>query len=362
MGYASEYVMTFVGARHKPFTEERTHYRALALQARTDAVNKCSNEEARTAMLASISRISANIGAANAFLGGDIKLVVLPEYCLTGYPMGDAVPAWKEKAALDPDGIEYEKLGEVAQNHATFLSGNVYESDANFPELYFQTSFIIDPSGDVVLRYRRLHSMFSPSPWDVWDKYVDLYGIDAVFPVVKSEIGNLAVIASEEIQYPELARAFALRGAEVLLHSTSEVGSPALTPKDVAKRARAWESGCYLVSANSGGLYGSPVPPNSTDGMSKVLDYTGLVLAEAGFGESMVANAPIDLTAVRRHKAKPAMGNLLARTKTAMWAEEYGRHTVDTPNGLADAKAERSYFLSHHREAIENLARNWESK
>lgn len=362
MGYASEYVMTFVGARHKPFTKERTHYRALALQARTDAVNKCSNEEARTAMLASISRISANIGAANAFLGGDIKLVVLPEYFLTGYPMGDAVPAWKEKAALDPDGIEYEKLGEVAQNHATFLSGNVYESDANFPELYFQTSFIIDPSGDVVLRYRRLHSMFSPSPWDVWDKYVDLYGIDAVFPVVKSEIGNLAVIASEEIQYPELARAFALRGAEVLLHSTSEVGSPALTPKDVAKRARAWESGCYLVSANSGGLYGSPVPPNSTDGMSKVLDYTGLVLAEAGFGESMVANAPIDLTAVRRHKAKPAMGNLLARTKTAMWAEEYGRHTVDTPNGLADAKAERSYFLSHHREAIENLARNWESK
>lgn len=362
MGYASEYVMTFVGARHKPFTEERTHYRALALQARTDAVNKCSNEEARTAMLSSISRISANIGAANAFLGGDIKLVVLPEYFLTGYPMGDAVPAWKEKAALDPDGIEYEKLGEVAQNHATFLSGNVYESDANFPELYFQTSFIIDPSGDVVLRYRRLHSMFSPSPWDVWDKYVDLYGIDAVFPVVKSEIGNLAVIASEEIQYPELARAFALRGAEVLLHSTSEVGSPALTPKDVAKRARAWESGCYLVSANSGGLYGSPVPPNSTDGMSKVLDYTGLVLAEAGFGESMVANAPIDLTAVRRHKAKPAMGNLLARTKTAMWAEEYGRHTVDTPNGLADAKAERSYFLSHHREAIENLARNWESK
>ncbi|NBP91258.1 MAG: nitrilase [Actinobacteria bacterium] len=354
--------MTFVGARHKPFTEERTHYRALALQARTDAVNKCSNEEARTAMLSSISRISANIGAANAFLGGDIKLVVLPEYFLTGYPMGDAVPAWKEKAALDPDGIEYEKLGEVAQNHATFLSGNVYESDANFPELYFQTSFIIDPSGDVVLRYRRLHSMFSPSPWDVWDKYVDLYGIDAVFPVVKSEIGNLAVIASEEIQYPELARAFALRGAEVLLHSTSEVGSPALTPKDVAKRARAWESGCYLVSANSGGLYGSPVPPNSTDGMSKVLDYTGLVLAEAGFGESMVANAPIDLTAVRRHKAKPAMGNLLARTKTAMWAEEYGRHTVDTPNGLADAKAERSYFLSHHREAIENLARNWESK
>ena len=115
------------------------------------------------------------------------------------------------------------------------------------------------------------------------------------------------------------------------------------------------------MSANSGGLYGSPVPPNSTDGMSKVLDYTGLVLAEAGFGESMVANAAIDISAVRRHKAKPGMGNLLARTKTEMWAQEYARYTVDSPNGLAEGKAERSYFLAHHREAIENLARKWES-
>jgi hypothetical protein len=96
--------------------------------------------------------------------------------------------------------------------------------------------------------------------------------------------------------------------------------------------------------------------------MSKVLDFTGLVLAEAGFGESMVANAAIDVSAVRRHKAKPGMGNLLARTKTAMWAEEYARHTVDTPNGLAGTKAERAYFLAHHREAIENLAEKWEAK
>jgi len=95
--------MTFVGAKNKPFTEERTHYRALALQARTEAVNNCNHEEARAAMLSSISRISANIGAANAFLGGDIKLVVLPEYFLTGYPMGDAVPAWKpHRACVHP--------------------------------------------------------------------------------------------------------------------------------------------------------------------------------------------------------------------------------------------------------------------
>ena len=74
------------------------------------------------------------------------------------------------------DGPEYEKLGEVAQKHKIFLSGNAYELDPNFPQLYFQTCFIIDPSGDVILRYRRLVSMFAPTPHDVLDKYLDIYG------------------------------------------------------------------------------------------------------------------------------------------------------------------------------------------
>ena len=51
----------------------------------------------------------------------------------------------------------------------------------------------------------------------------------------------LACIASEEILYPEIARALALRGAEVFCHSSSEIGSPLATHKDVAKQARAFE-------------------------------------------------------------------------------------------------------------------------
>jgi hypothetical protein len=63
-----------------------------------------------------------------------------------------------------------------------FLAGNAYELDRHFPGLYFQTSFVIAPSGDVVLRYRRLNSMFAPTPHDVWSKYLDIYGLDGVFP------------------------------------------------------------------------------------------------------------------------------------------------------------------------------------
>ena len=60
-----------------------------------------------------------------------------------------------------------EALGKVAQANNLFLSGNVYEIDPHFPELYFQTCFIIGPNGDVILRYRRLTSCFEPTPHDV---------------------------------------------------------------------------------------------------------------------------------------------------------------------------------------------------
>ena len=194
---------------------------------------------------------------------------------------------------------------------------------------------MVAPSGAVVLRYRRLNSMFAPTPHDVWDRYLEVYGLEAVFPVARTEIGNLACVASEEILYPEIARCHAMRGAEILIHPTSEMGSPALTPKDVAKRARAIENMAYVVSANSAGIRGTPIPAASTDGMSKIIDPTGLVLAEAGPGETMAATAEIDLEALRRLRRRPGMANLLSRQRFELFAESYAR--MYSPEGFTHA-------------------------
>ncbi|MFI0371910.1 nitrilase-related carbon-nitrogen hydrolase [Actinomadura sp. 1N219] len=330
-------------------------YRALALQTRTRAVNGLSPAEARDAMTASIARIGGEVAAAKRWVGPDLRLAVLPEYVLSGFPMGEPIERWRDMAALAPDGPEYEALAAVAVREELFLSGNAYESDPNFPGLYFQASFVIDPSGETVLRYRRLHSLYSPSPYDVWDRYLDLYGMDAVLPVARTEIGNLACIASEEILYPELARALALRGAEVFCHATSEATSPMLTPKAIGRRARAVENLAYVVSANSGGLHGIPIPGDSTSGGSQILDFEGRVLAEAAGGESVVAFAELDLAALRRNRARPGMGNLLSRVKPGLWADEYARHDVERPNGLAGRPPERAWFARRQQESIDRL-------
>ena len=337
-----------------------TAYLALALQTRCRTINGCATTaEARARMMDSIERVHRQLRASKAFLGTDLRLVVLPEYLLTGYPLNETIPGWAAKAALAVDGQEYARLGGLCRDLGLYLSGNAYEADPHFPDLYFQTSFILDDQGAVVLRYRRLVSMFAPTPHDLWDRYLEIYGIDGVFPVAETPLGRLACIASEEILYPEIARTLALRGAEVFLHSTSEAGSAALTPKDIAKRARAYENSAYVISANTAGLAETDLPAQSVDGMSKIVDYVGEVRAAAGFGETMAAAAVIELDSLRRHRLRPGMGNLLSRQRLECFRSTYAG-SVYPANSLLDAEGhplvpERRHFVAMQQSVLAAL-------
>lgn len=332
-------------------------FRALALQVTCHAVNQARDrQEVRLLMEKTITRLAEQIAASVAFIGADCRLIVLPEYFLTGFPMGESMAAWANKACLEMNGAEYTALGKIAQKHSIFLAGNAYELDPNFPGLYFQTCFVIDPSGTVVLRYRRLNSMFAPTPHDVWDKYLDCYGLEGVFPVAKTAIGNLAALASEEILYPEVARCLAMRGAEIFLHSTSEIYSQRLTPKDAAKITRAVENMAYLVSANTAGLGNSSIPIGSVDGGSKIIDYRGLVLAETGAGESMAAFAEIDLVALRRDRHRPGLNNLLSRQRFELYAESYTQSKFYPANTMLTQPIDRKHFIETQQKTIERLS------
>ena len=339
-------------------------FAALALQVSCHAINRIESiETVRLQMRGTIdylaSLIHGSIGFVKSFSGLETKLVVLPEYFLTGFPMGESIKTWAQRACIAPNGAEYEKLAAISQDNRLFLSGNVYELDENFPEIYFQTSFILAPNGDTVLRYRRLISMYSPTPHDFLDRYVNIYGEESLFPVATTEIGNLAAVASEEILFPEITRALALRGAEIICHSSSEVGSPQTTPKQIAKKGRAYENMAYIVSANSAGIEGIHIPSASTDGGSMIVDYTGRVLAEADTGESMCANSKIDLAALRGARMRPGMVNMLSRQRLELFANTYNCHSIYPANNMlseepSDAPT-RKHFESTQQAAIARL-------
>ncbi len=347
-------------------TDHGATYSAMAMQLTARSLEQLPDAAAaRAAMIEHIAAIEGQIRTSSIFVaqyaGKPVKLVVLPEYLFTSYPGRISIPDFAARVGWAADGPEYEALGGVAQRLGMFVSGNAYEVDEAFPDFYFQTSFIVAPSGDVVLRYRRLLSMFAPSPHDVWDAYLDKYGLEGVFPVAKTEIGNLAAIASEEILYPEIARALALRGAEVFCHSSSEVGSPMATNKDIAKQARAFENLAYVVSANTAGISGTTMPLSSAEGNSQVVDWKGRVIAQSGDGETFTAFASVDLRALREARRTPAMTNYLARQRPALFAEAFAAAAAPFhgPGGMMQDGAavipDRDYFKRTQGDVIDRL-------
>ncbi len=343
--------------REEARMSEQTSYRAVALQTTCHAVTGCRDAgEARALIRRNLDRLARQLPATLAWTGPDTRLVVLPEYLLTGFPTRESPEEWAGRACLEDGGAELETLGRLAEANRVFLAVNAYEQDRWFPGLYFQTSFILDPSGKIVLRYRRLNSMYSPTPHDVWDRYLDRYGLDGVFPVASTAIGRLAAVASEEILYPEVARCMAMRGAEVIVHSTCEISSPRPTPKGIARRARALENLVYLVSCNTAGIEGMALPGASADGGSMVVDFRGNVLAEAGQGESVVACAEIDLGALRRFRRRPGMENLISRQRFEAYAASYAGHAFYPANTLTGGAGGRAHSLETQAAVIRKLA------
>jgi len=69
--------------------------------------------------------------------------------------------------------------------------------------------------------------LFTSSVYDVLDRYVEMYGWDAVIPVARTDIGNLC--ASPCVNDPELYRCMTLKGAEFIVR-TATGGVPRWAP------------------------------------------------------------------------------------------------------------------------------------
>lgn len=335
---------------------EVASYTALAMQLRCHAVNKYSSKsKVINHINDQLEQLNAQIFAAKKFIGSHLRLVVVPEYFLTSFPMRESIAEWRDKACISQDDEIFKKIGAMCKAHSIFFSGNYYEVDPNFPDLFFQASFIINDEGQMILNYRRLNSMYSPTPHDVLDKYIAQYGEEALFPVVETSIGKLACIASEEILYPEVARCLMMRGAEVFLHSSSEIGSPHLTKKSICKRARAIENMAYVVSANSAGIADIPILEHSTDGSSQIVHYDGHILAEAYPGESIVAHASIDINALRNWRKTVSMKNYIARQRFELYAGSYSKYAHYPVNMFDQEVPDKSKFGQAQKIVIDRL-------
>lgn len=312
-------------------------WKAICIQTLNHVVNDCSGrEEARELMHRSLKRWEYLVDSTSGRAGGMPQLFLFPEFALTGYPLHESAAEWIDKACIEIPGPETAVLQRLAQKHRAFIGANAYEHDPRWPGRYFNSSFLIDPSGDVVLKYRRINTVHSPSPHDFMDRYLDHYGIEGTFPVATTALGKIGMIPCGEIMYPEACRVLLFRGAEVILHPTSDHGMTDHIAWESAKRTRASENMVYLVSSNSGGMVGSP-PGSNNMGNSKIIDYNGLTLVSSGGpGESTRTSAVIDVAALRRARQEVGPLNRIARQRVEIYLKVYEQAHFYPPNSFVD--------------------------
>ncbi len=251
------------------------------------------------------------------FLEVPVRLVVLQEYFLQGVTTpgkGEhGIDSFMKKAITIP-GPEMDALGAKAREYGLYIAGGgVVEQVPEFPDRWFNTAFVIGPTGEVILRYHKWHVPayigLGCSPHDIFDEYRDKIGGDIknLFPVVDTDIGRLGTMTCHDGCTPEVSRALGYNGVEVLCHPVALQEVEGVSdPWDFwrfTRRTRAHDNMCYLLGSNWGKVNYDYYPRAFCPGHSLIIDYTGMILREAPYPEEQVIAATIDIEGLREHRS-----------------------------------------------------------
>lgn len=284
-------------------------YVALMMQTHEAFVGGPEDRDATIA-----DNLGRALGMARMFcMQPNTRLLVLPEFALQGSDGPHPHEYW-ERVGIRIPGPETAQLAAFARQCDVYVCAMVFEYDPEWPLRYFNTSIIVAPSGEIILRYRKLQCadlnglLNVTTPGNIFTKYVERYGYEALVPVVDTPIGRLGTLICFDSNWPELWRALALKGAEVICNPTSEIHSDRRQHWYAAKRAHAAENMVYVAMANAGSEQFRPGAPvtGMNRGHSALIDYNGQLLACADGSGVVPLTARIDLGALRRARARAA--------------------------------------------------------
>lgn len=262
----------------------RGHFRIAAVQERW----REDPAEHEAALEAGIEQAAAE-GA---------QLVCLQELTLTRYfavdPRGPAA-AGAEPEAL-PGGPTHSFAARCAAAHGVHVHASLYERAPAEDGLGFNTAIIVAPDGSLKGATRKLHipvtegyhedRYFRPGPGD-WEP----------FPVAALGPARLGLPTCWDQWFPEVARAYSLEDADVLVYPTaigSEPDHPEFDTQPLWERVivgNAIANGVFMVAVNRIGTE----PPLTFYGSSFICDPYGRILAKAPRDQPAVLVADLDL-------------------------------------------------------------------
>jgi deaminated glutathione amidase len=165
-------------------------------------------------------------------------------------------------------------------------------------------SYVIDPEGRVAARYDKLHMFDVDLPGGESYRESQYFRPGEKAVVADLPFGRLGLSICYDLRFPALYRALASAGAEFIAVPSAFTKQTGEAHWRVLIRARAIETGAFVLAATQGGLHENG---RATYGHSLIVSPWGEVLAEGG-EDPCVVFADIDLAASEEARARiPAL-------------------------------------------------------
>jgi N-carbamoylputrescine amidase len=193
-----------------------------------------------------------------------------------------------------------QALTQVAQELNIVIIASLFEKRG--PGLYHNTAAIIDASGELLGKYRKMHIPDDPL---FYEKFYFAPG-DLGFRAWRTAHADIGVCICWDQWYPEAARLTALRGAQVLFYPTAIGWHPAEKAQFGKAQHDAWETiqrshaianGCYVAVPNRVGhetLEGVDGAGIEFWGQSFIAGPDGAILARASAEREEILVSEID--------------------------------------------------------------------
>ena len=261
-------------------------------------------------MVSAIAR-EANLARAHALLGeaaaAGAELAVLPEYfCMMGARDTDKLALRETAGAGTVQGF----LADAAREFGLWIVGGTLPLESGDETHVFNSSLAYAPDGERVARYDKIHLFFFDNGRERYDeRRVIAPGAQSVCFDLPSRDGHrwrIGMSVCYDLRFPELYRALARQGAELLLVPSAFTRTTGAAHWEVLLRARAIENLAWVVAPAQGGTHENG---RQTWGQSMVVDPWGTVVAERAVDEGVVL-FEVDAQQIERARAQlPALSH-----------------------------------------------------
>ncbi len=285
----------------------------------------------RQSRMANVQHLLDVIDMASGF-SGPKDLIAFHEFPITGYrhtwDLDDA-----RKVAIEIPGEETAMLAAKAREYGTWLTFGSYVRDPDWPTRLLSITTIMNDRGEIVAKDWKARNLkgffpggrelFTTTIYDVLDEYVERYGWDAVVPVIRTPIGNLYTSSSQ--LEPELFRAAAMKGAEIMLRTaTGNYGELDIRATSLYNRVYS------TIANNSASPENSYYLAESEPGHAGIVGPDGEFIEQAETDFETLVTARIPMANFRARHRQPTVHSELVMPVFERYRSPYG------PNLLAD--------------------------